>query len=259
MKGIFVMKKLTLTILVLVLSFVMTCVVSAKGTVTEIKEHGLTLTLPDGFTSLDSTDASEKEEVVENFGYTVSSFKNYLEQNNILLFAADKNGTQLFLRCWETDFSKEINDLGVLEKDSLKTVASKIITIKGSEYKSLTVNGMRLLEVLKSDNDSGGDFFSVQYVTIRNGKIYSIDFAFPGSENEENLLKASETIKTLEISDKSTSSKWDVPSVLEMVFIWIIITAAAGTVIFIIFSFVKDYKKHNADNADTETIFRRKK
>ena len=254
------MKKLTLFFAVLVLILIMPLSAFAEENKISLKEHNLSLTLPNGFTLLDSANASKNEELIEDFGYTVSSFKGYLEQNSIILFATDKNNTQLSLKCWETDFSKEIIDLKLLGEEALKSVAKQIITLPGASYKSATIGDMRLFEVKKADNDSGGDFYSVQYVTIRNKKIYSLNIAFPGKESEENKTAAFEIAKSLKIADKSTSSPWDVPSVFEMVLIWVIIIVAAVTLVIIVISFVGDYKKRRAEkDAGTEIIFRRKK
>lgn len=254
------MKKLTLFFTVLVLILVLPFSALAEETEVSVKEHNLSLTLPSGFTLLDSSNAEENENLVKNFGYTVSSFKGYLEQNSIILFAAAEDNTQLSIKCWETDFSKEVTDLSLLDEDALKSVAKQIIIIPGASYKSATVGGMKLFEVKKADNDSGGDFYSVQYVTIRNGKIYSVNIAFPGKESEESKAAAWEIAKSLKIADKTTTSPWDVTSVFEMVLIWVIIIAAAVTVVIILVSFVVDCKKRKAEkSAGTEIIFRRKK
>ena len=252
--------KLTAVIISLVLCFAFTLPALAEENEVEVKEHSLTFEMPAGFTALDSSNAAKNEEAVENFGYTGYSFNSYLGQNNILLFASNTDGTQICRKCWETDFSKEIADLGVLSEDTLASVASQIITLKGATYKISKVNGMRVFEVRKTDTDSGGNFFSVQYVTIRNGKIYSLNFAFSGNESEANRDFAWETVKGLKITNKSSSSPWDVASVFEMVLIWVIIIAAAVTVVVIFISFIGDYKKRKAEaEAGTEIIFRRKK
>lgn len=258
------MKKVFIKILSAVVSvaavMLFTVNAAAEGEKISLKEHFLTIELSDAYTVLDSSNVSKNEEVVEKFGYTVSSFKNYLQQNNILFFGVDSNGTQCFLKCWQTDFSKEITDLSVLDDETLKSVATQIITISEAAYKTATVNGMRFFEVSATDTDSGGNFYSVQYITIRNGKIYSLNFAFPGTESKENKAAAWETVTTLKIEDKARSSPWDMASVFELVLIWaIIIVAVAGAVVIII-SFVRDIKaRKNESQSGTETIMRRKK
>ncbi|MBQ4153581.1 MAG: hypothetical protein IJE01_00075 [Clostridia bacterium] len=248
--------------LTILLTFLWGLVVYAFAVGTEIKldEHKLSLSLPQGFNRLTTSTSKEMSEQVEAFGYTTASFKTYLEQNKILIFATEEKGkTQLSLKCWETDFSKDVVDLSVFDGAAMSTVAAKLITIPGSSYKTVAVNGMKMFEVRKEDKDSGGDFYSVQYITVRNSKIYSLNMSFAGKESTEKVQTAWQTVQTLKIDDNSTSAKWGFSSVFEMVIIWVMIIAAIIATYVIVVSFVKDYKKHKADlESGNDTIHRKK-
>lgn len=232
----------------------------ALGTEIELKEHNLKLTLPEGYNRLTTSTSKEMTEKVEAFGYTTSSFKSYLEQNKILIFAAEEGSkTQLSLKCWETDFSKDVVDLSVFDSNGLSAVAAGLITAPGSSYKSVTVNGMKMFEVRSTDADSGGEFHSVQYITVRNSKIYCLNMSFMGKEKAENIETAWNTAQTLKISDHSTSVNWGFSSVFEMVLIWVMIIGAVIAICVIVISFIRDYKKYKADQeAGNDTIYRKK-
>ena len=232
----------------------------ALGTEIQLKEHNLSLTLPQGYNRLTTSTSEEMTKQVEAFGYTTASFKTYLQQNKILIFAIEQGGkTQLSLKCWETDFSKDVVDLSVFDNNSLSAVATGLITIPGSSYKSVTVNGMKMFEVRNTDADSGGDFHSVQYITVRNSKIYSLNMSFAGKENVQNVETAWNTVQTLKIADRSTSVNWGFSSVFEMVLIWVMIIGAVVAICVIIVSFIRDYKKYKADQeAGNDIIYRKK-
>lgn len=237
------------------------CTVPVSATESEIKlsEHNFSLTLPEGTVLLDQNTASKQKELVESFGYTVSSFKNYLTMNQIILFAADpQSGLQISVKMWESDFAMDTVDLSYLSEEALNSVARKIVTVKGAVYKTVSVGSLRWIEIRTGGKDSGGDFSSVQYVTIRNGAFYSVNVAFSGKLNDAKVETAWELICSTAIKSKAPATAWDISSVFEMVLIWALILLAVVAIIIVIVSFVKDIRYRHTDRTEeVEYIERR--
>ena len=207
----------------------------------------------------DKSISLKNKEAIENFGYTVSSFKSYLKQNNVLIFALDKqNKTQLAVKCFETDFSKEILELSALDDDAVNKVAKKLVTADGSVYKLDTVNGMKMIEARLSQKSEKESYFSVQYITIRNGKIYSFSLSFEGEESEESINTAWNLVKGFFIKDVTTVSSWSAANIFEFSVIWIIIGVAVLAIVLIIISFIKDRRKKSAEAEKGNDVINRR-
>jgi cell division protein FtsL len=205
--------------------------------------------------------AAKNKDLIEDYGYTVTSIKTYMDQNNILIIGIDaKSKTQLTLKCWETAFSKDIVELSALREEAITDVAKKLVTLNGSTWRTIKINGMQMIEVRYADKDETGSFYSVQYITIRNEKIYSLGLNFSGEKSEEKTQAAWETAKGLSIKDFKSPSPWSASAIFEFSVIWVIIIAAAAAVVLIIISLVKDRIKYKADmEKGNYTISRRKK
>lgn len=233
--------------------------VAAQAETVQVAEHHLSLTLPEGAILLNQKTASEQKELIESFGYTVSSFKNYLSLNQMLFFATDpQNGLQISCKTWESDFSADTEDLSYLSEDMMDSVAGKIVTGKDASYKTVSVGTLRLLEIRTEGKDSGGAFSSIQYVTIRNGAFYSVNVAFSGKLEESKVQTAWNLICTLQIKNKASATAWDVSSVFEMVLIWVLILLALVAIVIVILSFIRDIRARRADrNSAPDYIERR--
>lgn len=221
-------------------------------------EHNLSLQLPPEYTVLDAKNASKQAALIEEFGYTVSSFQTYLTENNIILFAVDpQSGIQISLKSWESDFSADAEDLATLSEEALASVAKELVKVNGASYKTVSVNSMKLIEIRVSDQDSGGVFSSVQYLTIRNGRFYSFNTAFSGKIDDSKVQMAWELVCTLQIKDTTSKTVWDIGSIFEMILIWALILLAGVAIIIILTSFIRDLIRRGDSSGDTEFIERR--
>lgn len=244
---------------VITLLFLTPTVVWADGVKASVAEHELTIDLPEGSVPLTESVASKESELIESFGYTVTSFKNYLKTNQIILFVSAPDNVQISVKNWQSDFAKDTEDMSYLSDTALTSVAKQLITVSGATYKTVLVNSMKLIEVRSNAKDSGGDFSSVQYITIRNGQFYSVNIAFSGKLNDAKVQSAWDIICGMKIKDKISKSPWDFSSVFEMVLLCALIIVAIVAIVIIILSFVKDIRSRRADTADeVEYIERRK-
>lgn len=225
-----------------------------------IKEENLTLSVSEDYILLNGDNAAKNSDTIEKLGYTLSSFKTYLSQNGIVAFGFDaKNKTQLILKSFETDFSKDIVELSLLNEEALLQVTKKLVTIPEASWRIVKINDMQTIEVRFSGEDQNGEFYSVLYITIRNGKIYSLAHIFSGEKSEAKTSVAFSAAKGLKIKDVKTAAAWDASSVFEFIIIWIMIIGSLVAAVLIIVSFVRDRIKYkeNLENGK-EVISRRR-
>ncbi len=224
-----------------------------------IKEEGLEITLPQGYVEINGENSDENLEIIENFGYTAQSFENYLTKENILLFATNPTDkSQINIKCWESEFSKKAEDLSLVSKESLIDIATRLCGTN-TGYNIATVNSMSMIEFSKSDYDSGGDYSTVQYITVRNGKFYSLTVSNPGKLTDQKKSDAWTLVCSLKIDDNTKSGAWSFSGIVCMIFLWALIIAAGIAVVVIIYTFINDIiKSRRGDNSDKDYIQRRK-
>ncbi|MBQ5764602.1 MAG: hypothetical protein IIW03_00490 [Clostridia bacterium] len=250
----------------LVLSVTVICLFTLTvfaASTAENSEHKLTLTLPEEYVLLSNETAEENTELLESLGYSESAFKNYLKQvdNTQILFLGvnPDNMAQVTVKASSTDFSKKVTDFSLLTDEALQKTANDLVQVKGARHKMATVNGIKLIEVSATDKDSGGEFCSIQYLTVRNGILYTVGYTFNGAVNDSKVNTAWGSVQSLNIKDVTTSSAFDLGTILLMFLLSAVVIAGVVVVGLIGYTFVRDIKnKKLAPNEETMYIRRKK-
>lgn len=256
--------RLSVALIGVVLLSVCFCITASAETAAS-EEHGLTLTLPDGYVLLNSDTAEDNKDIIESLGYTVSSFENYLKASGensattLFLGIEPQTKAQISVKNWSTDFSKKITDLSLLSGDALTKTAKELVKVEGASYKTVSVNGMALIEIRANGKDSGGDFCSVQYLTVRNGQFYSVTATFEGSIDDAKVDIAWKTVSSLEIENANSETVWDAETILIMILLGAVILAGAVAVVIILYSFIKDIKNRRSDAAESSDYIERRR
>lgn len=227
--------------------------------------HSLSLTLPENYLLLNTETAEDNVELIESLGYSLSSFKSYLKSNEngemqtLFLGVDPSSKAQITVKSWSTDFSKKIGNLALLDDEALSKTAKELVSTNGASYKSVSANQMKLIEVRSNDKDSGGNFCSVQYITICNSNFYSLNFTFTGNIDDQKVNVAWETLATFKIKTDLEKDAWDFGSVLIVVLLSLAILAAVVIAIVIIYTIIRDVKNRKTDpNEAVDFIERRK-
>ena len=247
----------------LVLTFF--CTVALAETVAKDSYHALSVTLPENYLLLNSDTAEDNVELIESLGYSISSFKNYLkptengELQTLFLGVDPSSKYQISVKTWSTDFSKKIGNLAILDGDALAQTAKELVTTKGASYKTASANGMKLIEVRLSAKDSGGDFCSVQYVTVCNGNFYSLNFTFGGALNNQKADLAWNTLSSFKIKNAHQNSGWDTGSIFIIILLSVAIAGAIVLSVIIIISIIKDIQKRRTDPVETDDFIERRR
>ena len=227
--------------------------------------HDLSLALPEGYLLLNTETAEDNLEIIESLGYSLSSFKSYLkptengEMQTLFLGVEPSTKAQIAVKSWSTDFSKKIGDLSLLNDEALSKTAKELVTVKGASYKTVSANGMKLIEIRLNGKDSGGAFCSVQYITICNNNFYSLNFSFAGNVDTQKVELAWSTLATLKIKSNIGNGDLDFGSILIIILLSLAILAAAVIAVIIIYSIIKDIKKRRTDPNETDDYIARRK
>ena len=231
---------------------------SISASAITLSEYNLSVDIDGEYSVLTKDDISRNEELVSSLGHSITSMQQYFEDNSLILFAVNADNTrQMQVICKETEFSKRLGDMSYLsDKDALSFV-NRFVTVKTvSDLTLLTVGNTKYYEIVSSGTDSGGAFCSVQYVTVRGGKLYTFSFLGSGDvDNTDFKTFASDTITTAVIGGAERATVADAENVTEMIIIFLLIGAAAVVAIWVLITLVRDiYRK----NEETFKISRRR-
>lgn len=219
-----------------------------------VENYGLSLELPADYTVLNSRNADENLALLETLGYNADSFAAYLQKNSIELFALSTSGTQLTLKSWETDFSNQAVDFSELTDEAMESVAKRLIQNQSAGYELIRASQLDMLCIEQEKKDSGGSYYSVQYVLLRNKRFFAVTFTFPGAKNAENLNLSRQVAESINLRNRYAKGFWNFTTVAETVLIWVVIAAAAVAVVFLTVSLLRDRKKRRLTN-ETESVY----
>ncbi len=157
---------------------------------------------PEEYIVIDASSVSDNSEYIEELGFSEDSFSSFMEKGNILYFAANgSNSMQFSLSSYSTDLSEQIGYLSDIGNDSLRSLAEKM-GLKG--YTGVTIENSaneRFYELFHPSSEEE-PYVSLQYVTIKNGKYYVLNYY--GSETElsdSEYETVRDVLDSLEIED----------------------------------------------------------
>lgn len=247
---------------------IMLCLVLALFTVAvtasplNIKEHKLSIQFPDEYTVITPDTLRKHSEFIEHLHHSVNSFKQHMQNSNMIAFAAtQRNDRQFQIKTWQTDFSKEIVTLKNLDTDSAYNAISALISeipeesLKGWNF--IDVNSQPFYEIrVEADG-----FCFLQYVTIQNGNYYAVVYYnnLSNQLDSNSVDEARSVVNTLVIEqNKPLFDILDGNTVIQIIITAIIIIAAAVAVVLIIISFIRDLLRKSEQDAAGIKIKRRK-
>ncbi|MBQ8550540.1 MAG: hypothetical protein IKL44_04550 [Clostridia bacterium] len=249
------MKRCFLLVLALCLLF------SVNVGALSLDEYNLKITLPEDYSVLTEEGISQETDLIEQLGHSVTSMRQYFKDNSLILFALSPDSTrQVQITCRETEFSKRLTDLALLDDDEVLNLVNHFVKVKTAADLTLVIqNDMKMYEVVSTDKDSGGSFTTVQYITVRGGKLYTVSF-FESSATPTADFKefANQTASTLIISSKSKVTLSGTKNVTEMIIVGVLFVLAAILAITVIISLTRDLI-HRDENGKPIIIRRRKK
>lgn len=171
-------------------------------------------------------------------GFKVHTEDDLLASSNVdgLIFAvlSEDGKHQIQARCTTSEFSTNLNSFYGLDEELIAPVGE---TLFPEGYETATINS---LIYLKNTSHSDTGYTSV-YITVNDGKLYT--FTYFGTD----ATKMGEFMTTVKLPN-STSNKGANLSVIILICIFIIVDIIF--VMFLVVSFVKDYKHHKMETSE---------
>ncbi len=250
------MKRCLSLVLCAVFAFALSLNVSALS----LDKYNFNINIENGYQILTEDNISGESDLVESLGFSTNSMKQYFKDNSFILFAVNEQRTrQIQATCIETEFSRQIIDISNIGEDDAMGFVSRFITADNvSAVELVTMGDMVFYRAFSADKDSGGEFCTIQYITVRGGKLYTIGF-FESSAVLSSEFKtfAEETMATLSIPNASSAGV-GAKNVAEMILIIVLLLAAIVGAVIVIISLVRDFKRYEDDERPL-FIRRRKK
>lgn len=201
---------------------------------------GVQITLPEDYTLLTDETLKANEEIITELGHSLSSLRRYMEENRILFIAVDtQNQNQVQLGAFETDFSKDIGDLSGLKAEDLETIGSRIIN---GSFEIISVNNW---VYYKTKVDGLVGYATVQYVTLKNGMLYTLNY-YGSDSTVANEIISGLTLPAAKASGSST--------LFISILLWVALVAALIIMVLLLFSLISDLRRSREDNDVREYI-----
>lgn len=229
---------LALLLVSALLSFTFSIAASAE---TYSVSGGISITLPEGYTLLTEDNLKENEKMITGLGHSAQSLRDYMEENHIVFIAVDtQNQNQVQLSAFQTSFSKDIGDLTGLKAEELKTIGSHLIN---GSFEMISINDW---VYFKTKVDGLVGYATVQYVTLKNGTMYTLNYY--GSDSA--MANAVASGLQLPAAKAGAGTK----SLVISIVLWIALVAALTATVILLISLFSDLRNKQEDNDVREYI-----
>lgn len=167
--------------------------------------------------------------------YKVNTKEDLLPSSSVegLVFVAISSNSkhQLQARCTKTEFSSQLGTFDGLDEDSVAPAGEKLFP---NGYETVTLGSTLYLK--SAEVTEGGN--SVVYVTVKGGKLYT--FSYFG----DDASKIGEFMASVTLPKEKAKSP---VKVFVIIIIALFILLDLVFIIFLIMSFVKDYRRRKMD------------
>lgn len=172
----------------------------------KIDDYNLEYNLPKEFVVLTKKNAEKNEDALKSLGFSVSSFKSYLKNNNIVLFASltDKS-CQLTVNANATQFSEQTEDFAYLSNEQILSLSAPLWGVTPSDVQIVESNSNKFSYFAVSGTDKAGNFTLHQFITVKNSSLYTVSVALSDAAfTAEGSKTANELINCISIENKKS-------------------------------------------------------
>ncbi len=229
----------------------------------KIDDYNLEYNLPKEFVVLTEKNADKNDAALKSLGFSVSSFKSYLKNNNIVLFASltDKS-CQLTVNINTTQFSQQTEDFAFLDNEQILSLAADISGVPMSEILVIDSNSNKFASFQSSGTDKVGSFVLQQFITVKNSALYTVSVAFSGTElTAKNLQTSNELLDCISLQNKKSGITINgFQNVAIYIGIIVILLFLLAVLVYIVYTLVTDIaaSRNTSDVAPYVKIKRRR-
>ena len=242
---------------------VLLSVFSVSANAQEIKKLNMKFDLPDEFIVLTEENIKENPDAVKSLGFTNDTFKTYINSNHIALFASLKDKScQVTVNVNKTEFTENTDNLNYFDDEYIARILPQLIGGRVATNEIKTINDTKYVVVENKGSDSAGEFSFIQYITVKNQRLFTITVSF-GNTNitNQNRDYVEALIRKLVISEeKEKITMKGVQNVTYYIVLILVIIFLVLAVGYFIYTIVRDIlqKKNTSDVAPYVKIKRRR-
>lgn len=187
----------------------------------------------------------ENAELSKIIGMSETELSDYCNTNDIIYLAANKaNSKQIRVQCSKTEFSESVVNISLLSNDKIGELTPLITGIDNVKGEIIKKNGQKFVKIELSSSDSGGEFIITEYITVADGKEYTLRFYTDKNADMQYIEKTFEKYSSNAFLDDSQPV-----GVWQYVILAAAVVFAAVTVIIII-TIIKDVKKEKIETKE---------
>ncbi len=249
------MRRIKAIVLALCLVFAL-CVPAAAA---KVAGDGVSIEISDDFLVITPQNVAKNAATAKVLGFTEKTLKTHMTENGMLLLALTGNNTrQIQLReqiSAKDSYAAKIGDLSLLSNEDIRESARILLeqmNLQGESEVISNANGLKAIKLVSVNEDMQ----SVQYITVRNGRIYSL-VGYDAKGADTDYL--ADVFETLNIEKKSGKfSLAGATGVVTTIIVSLLILVAVIVIIRLIISFVVDFRNRDNDVREFVRIKRRK-
>lgn len=222
---------------------------------------GLSVSVPDDYLIITQDNVKDNAEAAKVLGFTDKTLKTHMKDNGILFLGLIGNNTRQIqfreLQGASDSYATKIDDLSLLSNESIRNSADLImqgLSIPvGSRFEIVAnTSGLKAIKITIPDEET----VSVQYVTVRNGIIYSlVGYDSPAAD----MSYLADMFESLNIKRKSNGfTVSGATQIITTIIVVLLIAVAVVVIVRLIISFVIDYRNRDNDVREFVRIKRRK-
>ena len=222
--------------------------VSAAAKTVSNSDYGIEIDFPDDYIVLTTGNLSKNADFVESIGHSSDSLRKAMKNGNILFYAANGSNTkQLHVKCWSSDFSERIGDLGSLSDESRAAAMEsiqKILVDDGNQilFSSSFTHGDCLYFKIAVFVDADEPFCYIQYITVSGGRFYSlVYYNAHGYLTVAEQKEADSVLSGMKIDISDQGQSVDFQDILSFVLMAVLIIGALTAAFLVLRSFYTDY------------------
>lgn len=229
----------------------------------EVKKYNIKFDLPDDFIVLTEESVKENSDAIKSLGFTNETFKSYITSNHIALFASVQDKSyQISLNVNKTEFTEKTDNLIYFDDEYIARILPELVGKKVSTNEIKTINDSKYVVIENKGADSAGEFSYIQYITIKNQRLYTVTFSFNDLQiTNGNREYAESLMKRLIISaTKEKITMKSLNNVAAYIVLILVIIILVLVVAYFVYTIVKDIleKKNISDVAPYVKIKRRR-
>lgn len=233
---------------------ILLCAFSISVSAVKVEYEDTSIDIPNGYSYVTQNTIDDNLTFINEMNFSRADFEKYLKDNKIILFA--RNDSNEIIVRFDEKFFDEGFDIDLLNADELNKIAKELSA--GLDYECVTLGENLFIRTYLSGADNGGNFNVVEYITVQNGNLISVEFY--DAENVKFTEKIMATFKTSKGIDSLGKTKEPASDVAVKCLLIGAVVCGIAVAVYLVVTIIIDLKnkRNTSDVAPYVKIKRRK-